>query len=482
MSFPRIFVSYPLAGDEQGMECARRFMADLKANGAEVVTDDEHISDEHVVGYLNGELASCDYLVLIQTPHSLHSLRVQSAVNLAVLMATQQSMKGVLRLVAVSYDDNDEQPLWNIPHVFDARKDYPRARDKALLELGLLSLDAEEWDQITSESVPVCLPTALETPSAVPDRGQDTLLPPGSPASPLAPLLPIPSQHSDLPPTISRKFGLAGQRWWVGILAGMVTLVLLLGVILHSVQVVHYGGTVARQTLAPRQTLAQSTATKISSSPSAMPSPSRTPTPSTSGVDPRSTVTAYRAGGTLVLSNDLTVGNDNTRYQWDVSPSGQAHGCYFTNHTYDMSSRGLNYCVANNTNFANFVYQIQVKIVQGQAGGIIFRTNDGAAQTYYIFEITVDGHFFIQRNDSSEADAQLSAGRNVAIKTGFNQPNLLAVEANGSQMMFSVNGHPVAQLTDSHYSSGIIGVIVGEQTDTQSITEAAYNYARVWIL
>ncbi|HEY0753854.1 MAG TPA: hypothetical protein VGD98_07835 [Ktedonobacteraceae bacterium] len=82
---------------------------------------------------------------------------------------------------------------------------------------------------------------------------------------------------------------------------------------------------------------------------------------------------------------------------------------------------------------------------------------------------------------TSEDDKQLSTGNSAAIKTGFNQPNSLAVAANGSAMTFYINGKIIVRLTDSRYSSGLIGVIVGEQLDSQAVTEATYNYARVWV-
>lgn len=217
---------------------------------------------------------------------------------------------------------------------------------------------------------------------------------------------------------------------------------------------------------------------------SPMPSTSNSSTPSSPIIDPKSPADPYdTAKRDLALSNDLTSAAPNP-YPWDVTSSGKVPSCSFSNQSYDVLSQGLNYCEANKTNFSNFVYQIQLKIVQGQAAGIIFRTNDSAAQTYYIFEITVDGTFFVQRNDSSENGKLLYIESSPVIKTGFNQSNIIAVDANGSDMTFYINGSNVAHLKDTSYSSGLIGVLVGEQfnqSDTQVTTEATYNYAKVWI-
>lgn len=294
--------------------------------------------------------------------------------------------------------------------------------------LELLKLNGEEIDPALAENVPMALPSStlsvLDSPLARPEKGQDVIL------------------------STARAFRWTNQRVWISILTGVVLLALVLGGILVTTDAGHNATT-------------------------------RVNTPT--GINFRSTIDPYGADSTLAISDDLT-GTTNPAH-WDADSNGD-HGCFFRNHTYDVLLRGLGYCVANSMDIANFVYQIQLKIVQGHAAGIIFRTNDGAAQTYYIFEITVDGNYFVQRNDSSEDDAPLTSGSSTAIKTGFDQPNTLAVDANGGQMTIYINGRAITPLTDSHYSSGLIGVIVGEQlksSDAQTVTEADYNYARVWI-
>src|SRR4029077_16939687 len=96
----RIFVSYTPAGDLPGAECARQLISDLLANGVEVVTDQEDIPDTQLVDFMTRQLTGCQYLILIQTPRALQSLRVQLIVNLALNLVAQQRMKEVLRLMA----------------------------------------------------------------------------------------------------------------------------------------------------------------------------------------------------------------------------------------------------------------------------------------------------------------------------------------------------------------------------------------------
>lgn len=461
MSSTRIFVSYPLVGDEQGAACARRFIADLKASGTEVITDDAHISDQHLVSYLYRELGRCDYFILIQTPQSLRSPRVQNALSLALQAVAQQRMKSVLRLIATPLD-TDEQPLQIASHAFDASKDYPRARDKMLLELGLLSLDADEEEPVQSMPIPPLTSAPARQGMQLPATQTDLTSP-------------APPRHRDRP-TPLWKARLTRPRWWIRLATGIVVLVLGLGGTLLAIQATHYRPSAASQVQRP--------ATRITTPTGAHPTATASVTPDTgstppSGINPQSTVDPYGAGSTLALRNDLTSGNNSTPYQWYISPGGQAHGCSFINHTYDISSQGPNYCAVANTDFANFAYQVQMKIVQGQAGGVIFRAN-GTASTYYIFEITADGRFFVLRSDSLQvATVQISAGSRSAIHRGPDSSNTIAVKASGNLLIFYVNATAIAQVTDGHYSTGNIGVIVGQPND-QGVTEAAYTYARVW--
>jgi hypothetical protein len=180
MPATRIFVCYTPSGDERGAAVAQQLIDDLQANGANVVTGDEHITEENFVQYLNQELPRCQYVILVQTPQALKSLRVQTAISMALNLVTQQRMKGVLRLLAAPVDSEDEEPLWVTPRSFDASQDYPRARDKVLLELGLLSID-DETPEVGDQPQPLSIASstiilpANGSPSALsPDKQPTT--------------------------------------------------------------------------------------------------------------------------------------------------------------------------------------------------------------------------------------------------------------------------------------------------------------------
>jgi hypothetical protein len=122
----------------------KQLVSDIRATRTEAVTDHETISNERFMEFLNRELPQCGYLIVIQTPAALQSLRVQATVNMALTLIVQQRIRRVLRVIAVPSQNTKNQSLWDTLYTFDASMDYPRARDKIFIELGLISLDADD--------------------------------------------------------------------------------------------------------------------------------------------------------------------------------------------------------------------------------------------------------------------------------------------------------------------------------------------------
>lgn len=144
MATSRIFVSYACTGDERGSAIGKQLVKDIRANYAEAVADHELIPEERFMAFLNEELPQCSYLIFVQTPASLQSLRVQTAVNMALLLTERRRLRGVLRVIATPLPDMDTQPLLSVLRTFDASIDYPRARDQLFIELGLITLPADD--------------------------------------------------------------------------------------------------------------------------------------------------------------------------------------------------------------------------------------------------------------------------------------------------------------------------------------------------
>jgi Domain of Unknown Function (DUF1080)/TIR domain len=595
VSSPRIFVSYMRTEDERGAEIARQLIADLQANGAEIVTDNETISDAQFMTFLNRELPRCQYLILVQTPAALKSLRVQTAVNMALTMAAQNRIRNVLRLIAIHPDGKEAQPQWSAERTFDASTDYPRARDKLFLELDLLKLDEHMSLRIpyagppsgkiatlgsnlpptqrasgpvsgAFPSAPSNLPPARRASgpasgvspaspaqnlpgstrpswSEAPSGIQPSAMAPGQPPTVVAPFPPInqgPGQsslyqnpapaftpasnyalpgESDHPSPLERKrrfiFPVRFSRPFrtlqtrisaqsskpsidkletlledrpaplnttrktiirVSLVVALI-LVLALGTTVAIAQVRNHLGSSHGKHSTPT---ASHAGTPGSLTPAGTASTvTISSTASVTMIDPRSTVDPYVTGTTLKINDDLT--QNDSAVQWQVSTPGP-NGCSFKNNAYDMVSTGPNYCLANQTNFSNFVYQIQMKIVQGTTAGVVFRANN-TNQTYYYFQITTDGHFSLWRSDAPKtAPVQVpqTTAFADAINKGPDQANLIAIMAIGDHIVCFVNGVAVVDIHDGTHPSGNIGVMVG-QANNNSVTEATYQFAKVWI-
>src|SRR5205807_3608545 len=104
-----------------------------------------------------------------------------------------------------------------------------------------------------------------------------------------------------------------------------------------------------------------------------------TATSQTNNANPTPTATVANtnpfppAGATLVINDPLT--NNNNGYGWETTPDAGGV-CQFTGGAYQVNEKAYDtreYCPAYNTNFgSNFAYQVQMTIVQGDLGGLIF--------------------------------------------------------------------------------------------------------------
>ena len=179
--------------------------------------------------------------------------------------------------------------------------------------------------------------------------------------------------------------------------------------------------------------------------------------------------------------------SDN-RYGWDVN-SDKFGTCAFTGGAYHVNAipqpgngpqpgKG---CTLSKANFVDGAYQVQMRIVKGNGGGIVFRGNE-MGNGYYFF-IGQNGmyEFGIYNNCIGTYNnckiSPLRSGSSPAISKGLNQPNLAAVVASGSTIDLYVNDQKIDSVSDSSYSQGGIGVFA---SGVNGPTEVAFNDAKVW--
>ena len=184
--------------------------------------------------------------------------------------------------------------------------------------------------------------------------------------------------------------------------------------------------------------------------------------------------------GSPVLTDPLTQQDANN---WEVDDKTGGGGCAFTGGSFHASMPQKGFfasCYAQNSNFSNFAFQVQMTILKGDRGGIIFRS-DSAATKFYLLRFDQDGTYnlFVYTDNSGSNAKNLLEGSAPTFHTGANQANEIAVVARGSNMYVYVNQQYVTSLTDGTYSSGEIAVFAEDHTNS---TEVAFSNAQVWKL
>jgi len=236
-----------------------------------------------------------------------------------------------------------------------------------------------------------------------------------------------------------------------------------------------YVTTISRQatTNANGTALAQSTATALAHV--------GTGTPANTALTPSTSQDPYTHAGTLALNDPLQDNNQNVG--WMTGTNQNNATCAFGNGAYQASQPldgNFHACFALATDFSNFVFEVQMTIVSGYSGGIIFRANQ-ANSTFYYFRAGQDGSYDLRVYVDKLIDHShpLVSGSSPAIHAGYNQPNLIAVVARGSLLELYANQQPIITVNDSTYSHGQIGIVAYNQG---GLATAVYRNARVWTL
>lgn len=201
-------------------------------------------------------------------------------------------------------------------------------------------------------------------------------------------------------------------------------------------------------------------------------------------VDAQATTTALDAIYTRATSgrpvlDDPLAGQDGNN--WDQGQASGGGGCFFAGGALHVSIQSSNFylpCMANATNFSNFAFQIQAKILTGSHAGLIFRGNNNTNK-FYLVDIGRDGSCTLFFTKNSGRSMALADTPTTVVKTGLNQVNLITVIARGSTISIYINKQFVFTISDSTYISGQIGVFAA--ADNQP-TEASFTHAQVWAL
>ena len=126
------------------------------------------------------------------------------------------------------------------------------------------------------------------------------------------------------------------------------------------------------------------------------------------------------------------------------------------------------------------VITAQAQLLRGDTYGLIFRLSP-IKREFYVLELNRMGEYRFVRasgNDPSQWLTLIDWTHSNAILSGYGHINTFLILAKGSQFRFYINQQLiVTNFSDSFYSSGLIGFLVGG--DSTGGTEATFS--NIWV-
>jgi Concanavalin A-like lectin/glucanases superfamily len=173
--------------------------------------------------------------------------------------------------------------------------------------------------------------------------------------------------------------------------------------------------------------------------------------------------------------NDPLKDNSNG-YFWYEGTEGNGN-CAFTGGTYNASVSQLSvmHKCQGGASFSNFIFQVQMNIIHGDFGGIIFRSDSTGSQ-FYNFRVNNNGDYDILMSQNNSTSLK-SLSTDTDSSFSPNQTITIAVVADGSTITPYIDGKAFPSVTDSTYSQGYIGFAADDEGNP---TEVAFSNAQLW--
>jgi eukaryotic-like serine/threonine-protein kinase len=138
-------------------------------------------------------------------------------------------------------------------------------------------------------------------------------------------------------------------------------------------------------------------------------------------------------------------------------------------------------CIGKTPIFSDFAFQVNMTILKGDCGGVVFRSNDPLLYYFYFCQNGFYGLVRYQDNKDPPKNLPLREGFSTQIKVGLNHTNMITVLVRGHYIYMYVNKIQIDKVYDTSYSKGKIGVLA-KAFDEYRPTEVAFSDATVWKL
>jgi transcriptional regulator with XRE-family HTH domain len=197
---------------------------------------------------------------------------------------------------------------------------------------------------------------------------------------------------------------------------------------------------------------------------------------------------AYLSGkGTFVFHDPLS---QESGSEWSSSSLNDSGGaCQFIGGVYQVrqqtnTNKPFQVCPTRRT-FSDFAFEVQLTIIRGDCGGIIFRME--SPWHFYFFKICQNGTSYIRKNigiSGSDGKALWSSSPAISsvIHSDPGRQNKIAVVASGGMMTFYINEQKVCLMQDDSNILGNIALIADLYHKVGHPTDVAYSNARLWAL
>ncbi|MFL5626019.1 MAG: serine/threonine protein kinase [Ktedonobacteraceae bacterium] len=157
-------------------------------------------------------------------------------------------------------------------------------------------------------------------------------------------------------------------------------------------------------------------------------------------------------------------------------------GCGFRSGSYHASearSGIFNACFLAKPTYTNFTMQVDMTVIKGDCGGIVFHANSGSGKEY-LFRVCQDNqHYYLYNCPGFDTTCQnITSDLSLDINLGLNQTNRIALVVNGSGIDLYINDNNVDSVTDSTYPSGNIGLVASTINNN---TEVVYSNLKIWV-
>ncbi|GER83165.1 hypothetical protein KTAU_18020 [Thermogemmatispora aurantia] len=180
-------------------------------------------------------------------------------------------------------------------------------------------------------------------------------------------------------------------------------------------------------------------------------------------------------GGKLVLYTPLSDAQNSIG--WETSIHCTFHsGAY---HVVSQDPRYFDHC-SNGISYSDFTLEVEMTIVAGDQGGLLFRGADIGNNKYYLFQVSTTGIYTLFVYTGGDQTAELARGVALTYERGLGQTNLLALVARGNHLTLYLNHQQVVAVTDGHYRAGQLALLSVPFADGGQLTEVAYRNLKVW--